>query len=67
MAAQDWENFFQSLSKVLDDVECSTNQQLVEVAGLHLENAVGVLQQVVSLVPGESESGQVLLGLLRKF
>ena len=51
MAVQDWEDFFQSLNEILDDAECATNWQLVEVAGLRLQNAVGVLQQVISLVP----------------
>ena len=67
MAVQDWENFFQSLNEILDDAECATNQQLLEVVGLRLENAVSVLQQVVSLVPGENESGQVLMAILRNF
>ena len=67
MAVQDWENFFQSLNEILDDAECATNQQLLEVAGLRLENADNVLQQMVSLVLGESESGQVLMAILRNF
>ena len=60
-------NFFQSLNEILGDVECTTNQQLLEMAGLRLESAVGVLQQLVSLVPGESESGNILMTLLRNF
>ena len=43
-----------------------TSNQL-EVVGLRLENSVGVLPQVVCLVPGESELGQVLMGRLRNF
>ena len=67
MAIQDRENFFQSLNWILDDAECAIEQQLVKVSGLCLENAVGVLQQVVLLVPGETKSEQVLMGLLRNF
>ena len=59
--------FLSSLNEILDDAECATNQQLLEVAGLRLENAVSVLQQVASLVPGESEPGQVQMALLRNF
>ena len=60
-------NFFQSLNEIFGDVECTTNLQLLEVAGLRLESTVSVLQQLVSLVPGESESGNVLMTLLRNF
>ena len=34
---------------------------------MHLENAVNVFQEVVSLVQGESETGQGLMTLLRNF
>ena len=57
MAVQDWEDFFQSLNQILDDAECATNQELREVAGLLLEDAVSVLQQVISLVPGKVSLG----------
>ena len=67
MAERDWENFFQSLIEVLDQAENVTNEQQREITGLHLEDAVTALQQVISLVPGESESGQVLATLLRNF
>eukprot|EP00794_Sanderia_malayensis_P012540 gene12540-13826_t len=67
MAEQDWGNFFQSLIQALDEAENATTEQQREVAGLHLEHAVSVLQHVISLVPGESESGQVLATILRNF
>eukprot|EP00112_Aurelia_sp_Birch-Aquarium-sp1_P023268 Seg6868.1 transcript_id=Seg6868.1/GoldUCD/mRNA.D3Y31 product="hypothetical protein" protein_id=Seg6868.1/GoldUCD/D3Y31 len=67
MAEHDWENFFQSLIQVLDEAENVTTEQQREITGLHLEDGVSALQQVISLVPGESESGQVLATLLRNF
>ena len=60
-------NFFQSLNEIFGDVECATNLQLLEAVGLRLESTVSVLQQLVSLVPGESESGNVLMTLFEKF
>ena len=67
MAERDWENFFQSLNEVLDQVENVTNDQQREIIGLHLEDAVTALQQVISLVPGENECGQGLAALSRNF
>ena len=67
MAERDWKNFFQSLIEVLDQAENITNEQQREITGVHLEEAVTALQQVISLVPGENESGQGLATLSRNF
>ena len=67
MAEQDRENFFQSLTDVLDEAESVATEQQRELTGLHLEDAVSALQQVISLVPDTFEKFSGALSRLEKY